>query len=172
MGRIQRIIKIKILLFFINALGTYYWFSISFHQAARSTPTIPTSLYGTLWFVTSPDHKVFISFLCKAMPTILHNIFSNGVKDNKQMKNESNQPPTSRRHNGRTTHTNDIGLRWQYSWKSHIKVHNTITSLTLWVEYRYNDETIHKALCITVTFTRNVCLHSHQTSLQTKHVHK
>jgi hypothetical protein len=123
---------------FFNALGTYYWF---FHFVLSSSTfhaNNPASLYGTLWFVMSPDHKVFISFLCKAMPTILHNISSNGVKDNKQMKNESNQPPTTRRHNGRTTHTNDIRLCWQYSWKFCIKDYsNTITSLTLWVEYRY-----------------------------------
>ena len=100
-----------------NAFGTYYWL---FHFVLPSSTfhaNNPTSFYGTLWFVTSPDHNVFISFLCKAMPTILHNIFSNGVTANKQTKNESNQPPTSRRHNGRTTHTNDIGLRWQYSWE-------------------------------------------------------
>jgi hypothetical protein len=108
-GRIQRIIKIKFC--FFNALGTVYWLSHFFLPRSTFHTNKLISLYGTLWFVTSRDHNVFISFLCKAMPTILHIIFSNGFNDNKQMKNESNQPPTSRRNNGRTTQTNDIGLR-------------------------------------------------------------
>ena len=41
---------------------------------------------------------------------------------------------------------------------------------SMWVEYRYHDETIHKAFITIVTVIRHVFLNSHQTLF--KHVHK
>jgi len=159
--------------FFSTHLEHITSFPISFYQAALSTPTTQPLFmgrYGSLRHQTTP---FLVPFYVKPCPQFFMIYLVMVLRITKQTKNESNQPPTSRRHNGRTTHTNVIGLRWQYSWQFHIKGHyNTVTSPTLWVEYRYNDETIHKALFIIVTFTRNVILHSHQTSLETKHAHK
>ena len=157
---------------FFNAFGTYYWLFHFVPSSSTFQANNPSSLYGTLWFVTTPDHNVLLPFYVKPCPQffIIYLVMVLRITIKWSMNPISRPHHVAKMDKLRTQTTSDSA---DNTAGSSIQRVTTIPSHP-W-RCGLNTDIMMKQytkLYLLLSQLPAMFLHSHRTSLETKHVHK